>query len=83
MAESTLIRGGTVQEDGSEQVVARQQVRAAPVEAHLALLHEVGVLGEVQRDVDGLLDQYDSCPVVVDLADHVEQLAHDHGRQAE
>ena len=54
-----------------------------PVEADLALLHEHGPLGELQGDVDRLLDDDDRRARGVDLAHDLEQLADDRRRQAE
>src|SRR3546814_1696140 len=36
-----------------------EQVRRGPVEADLALLHEVGLVRQGERDVDRLLDHHD------------------------
>src|SRR4051794_19290416 len=44
------------EEDGAEQVVAVQELRGRTLEPDLPLLHEVGAVGERERDVHGLLD---------------------------
>ena len=71
------------EEDGAEQVAAFQEVAGLAVEADLALLHEVRVVDERQRDVHRLLDEHDRRPVGVDAADHLEQLGHDLRSEAE
>src|SRR3546814_4530536 len=44
---------------------------------------EHGPLGEVERDVHGLLDDDDGGAAAVDLLHHLEELAHDRRRQTE
>ena len=70
-------------EDRAQDVGALEQLGRLPFEAHRALLHEHRALGEVQRDVDRLLDDDDRRAAAVDLADHLEQLRDDRRRQAE
>ncbi|MDP1794426.1 MAG: hypothetical protein Q8K63_09855, partial [Acidimicrobiales bacterium] len=59
-----------------------EQVGGRAFEADLALLHEHGALGEVQRHVDGLFDQHDCGATRMDLAHDLEQLADDGRSQA-
>src|SRR5579883_1200444 len=84
---SGLIRSPGVrralEEDGSQQVVPGQQLQAGTVEADLALFHAVGVVDQVEGDVDRLLDEYDRRPRRVDDPHHAEELVDDHRRQAE
>ena len=46
----------SAEEDGSSQVVALHQLGDGTLEAHLALLHEDGPVGDGGRDVERLLD---------------------------
>ena len=57
--------------------------RVGPGEAELALLHEHGPLGQVERDVDRLLDDDDRGAPPVDLVDDLEQPGDDGGREPE
>ena len=52
-------------------------------EAHLALLHEHGAFGQVQRHVDGLFDQHDRRAACVDLLHDFEELGDDRRRETE
>src|SRR5262249_48672676 len=64
-------------------VVAAQRVGRA-LEDDPAVLHHVAVVGDAQGDLSVLLDQEERRPALdVDLADDVEDLAHEQGREPE
>ena len=62
---------------------ALEQLGRRAVEADLALLHEVRVLRDGERDVDRLLDEDDRRPDGVDVLDDLQQLLDDHRRETE
>src|SRR5688500_345589 len=80
---SLLARSCAFEEHSPQQVIPLEQLLGGAVEADLALLHEVGVVHEVEGDVDALLDEHDRGALGVDAAHHVEELGHDHRRQPE
>ncbi len=57
--------------------------RDDPLEAHLALLEEHGAVGELQRDVERLLDDDDRHALLLQPVDDAQQVLHDDGREAE
>src|SRR3546814_10514116 len=69
-------------EHRAQDVGALEQLSGGAGEAHLALLHEHGPLGEVERDVHRLLDDDDGGAAAVDLLHHLEELAHDRDRKS-
>ena len=82
------LRGGRAggragDEHRAEDVGPVEQVLGRAGEAELALLHEHGAVGELQRDVDRLLDHHDGEAGGVDRLHHVDELADHGGGQAE
>ena len=75
--------GGAADEHGPEQLRALEQLGGGPGEPELPLLHEDGPVGELQRDVDRLLDDDDRHPGLVRLVHDLDELADDRGREAE
>ena len=75
--------GGAGDEHRAQDVGPLEQLGGRALEAHLALLHEHGPLGQVEGHVDRLLDDHDRRAAAVDLAHDLEQLADDGRRQAE
>ena len=68
---------------GAEDVGTTHQFLGCALEAHLALLHEDGLVGQRERDVHGLLDDDDRDTAAVNLLDDLDQFADHCGRQAE
>src|SRR5579884_835973 len=74
---------GSPDVDRTKDVGATHEVSGAPNEADLALLEEYRPVGELESDVDRLLDQDDGHAPAIDLADDLHQLADDRRGQAE
>ena len=74
---------GPVQVHRPEDVVPLEQLGGGALEAHLALLHEHGAVGEAQRGGDRLLHQDDGGAVGVDGPHDLEEVLHHRRGQTE
>src|SRR5687767_8454878 len=85
-SRSSLVLAGGVDlatEVRGQQLVAAEQVTRAAVENDLALGQHVGPVGVLQGHVHELLDDEYGRAGGVDVADDVEELVDDLGRQAQ
>ena len=74
---------GALQEHRAQQVGPLEQLGGGPLEADLALLHEVGPVGHREGHVHRLLDEDHRGPVVADLPHQRQEALDDHRGQAE
>ena len=73
----------TAEEDRAEQVGTVGELGGGPAEADVALLQEHRALGELQGDVDRLLDDDDGRARPMDATHRLHQLADHRGREPE
>ena len=71
------------EEDRAQQIGPVQQLGGRAREADRAALHEVGALGQGERDVDALLDEHDRNAFISQPANQRQQLSDDHRRQTQ
>ena len=75
--------GGAGEEDRAQQVGPVEQIARRTAEADLAALHEVRAVGDLEGEVDALLDDDDGHAVVGQAAQDRQHLGHDHRGETE
>src|SRR5205085_3860189 len=71
------------EEDGARQVVARQQVTRRAFELDLPLLQKDGAIRDLERHVQGLLDDDHGLATRLQLVDELQQTLYDDRREPE